>query len=140
MTWLTVMEYLWHKWQRYVPLVVNTSRPFPHSWFITGFVSRLTRRVPLVEQELLLSGAHEFSIGFQWGSLCVCLVDRYLSLCTFSFGHCVLFFFDLRILITPLVSSSFSHYFANSLYTTQISVDKTAVCTLLLTVVKYFPQ
>jgi len=24
-----------------------------HSWFITGFVTRLTRRVPLVEQELM---------------------------------------------------------------------------------------
>jgi hypothetical protein len=30
-----------------------TSRYFPHSWLITGFVARLTRRVPLVDQELL---------------------------------------------------------------------------------------
>jgi len=37
----------------YVPLVVNTSRSFPHSRLITVFVTRLTRRVPLVEQELL---------------------------------------------------------------------------------------
>jgi hypothetical protein len=36
-----------------VPLVVNTSRSFPRSRLITGFVTRLTRRVPLVEQELL---------------------------------------------------------------------------------------
>jgi hypothetical protein len=36
----------------YVPLVVNTSRSFPHSRLITRFVTRLTRRVPLVEQEL----------------------------------------------------------------------------------------
>jgi hypothetical protein len=35
----------------YVRLVVNTSRSFPHSWFITGFVTRFKRRVPLVEQE-----------------------------------------------------------------------------------------
>jgi hypothetical protein len=35
-----------------VPLVVNTSRSFPHSWLVTGFVTRLTRRMPLVEQEL----------------------------------------------------------------------------------------
>jgi hypothetical protein len=32
---------------------VITSRSFPHSWLITGFVTRLTRRVSLVEQELL---------------------------------------------------------------------------------------
>jgi hypothetical protein len=37
----------------YVPLVVNTSRSFPHSRLIIGFVNRLTRRVPLGEQELL---------------------------------------------------------------------------------------
>ena len=34
---------------RYVPFVVNTSRSFPRSWLITGFVTRLTRRVSLVE-------------------------------------------------------------------------------------------
>jgi hypothetical protein len=27
----------------YVPLVVSTSRSFPHSWLITGFVTRLTQ-------------------------------------------------------------------------------------------------
>ena len=36
----------------YVPFVVNTFRSFPHSWLITGFVTRLTPRVPLAEQEL----------------------------------------------------------------------------------------
>jgi hypothetical protein len=42
----------------YVPLVLNTSRSFPRSWFITGFVTRLTRRVSLVEQELLIFPEH----------------------------------------------------------------------------------
>jgi hypothetical protein len=37
----------------------------------------------------------------------VCIVDRCLSFCTFSFGHCVVCsLFDMRILIAPLVSSS----------------------------------
>ena len=31
----------------------------------------------------------------------VCFVDRCLSFCPFSFRHCVLSFFDVRILITP---------------------------------------
>ena len=48
----------------YVPFVVSTSRFFPHSWFITGFVTRLTRQMSLVKQELYLSGAHEFTPGF----------------------------------------------------------------------------
>ena len=41
--------------------------------------------------------------------LYVCFADRYLSFCTFSFGplYC-LFFFDIRILIAPLVSSNSS--------------------------------
>ena len=43
--------------------------------------------------------------------LCVCFVDCCLSFCPFSFGHCVvLFFFYLRILITPLVSSNSSYH------------------------------
>ena len=37
----------------------------------------------------------------------VCFVDRCLSFCTFFFWLlCCLFFFDIRILITPLVSSN----------------------------------
>ena len=34
------------------------SRSFPHSWLITGFVTRLTRRVSLVEHELLTLPEH----------------------------------------------------------------------------------
>ena len=42
----------------YVPLVVNTFRFFPHSRLVSGFLTRLTRRVPLVEQELLTLPEH----------------------------------------------------------------------------------
>ena len=42
---------IWMIW--YVPIIVNTSSSFPHVWLITGFVTRLTQQVPLVEQELL---------------------------------------------------------------------------------------
>jgi len=81
----------------YVPLVVNTSRSFPHSWRITGFVTRLTRRVPLMEQELLTLAKYPSSPQVFSGVrvtrslvLCVCFVDRCLSFCSFfSFGHCV---------------------------------------------------
>jgi hypothetical protein len=67
-----------------------------NSWLITGFVTRLTRWVPLVEQELLtltehLSSLQVFSgVRVTWSLvLYVCFVDHCLSLCTFSFGHCV---------------------------------------------------
>jgi len=88
----------------YVPLVVNTSRSFPHSRLITGFVTRLARRVPLVKQELPtlpehLSSSPVFS-GFRVTRslvLCVCFVDRCLSFCTFSFVHCVIYGFLLPL-------------------------------------------
>ena len=62
-----------------------------------GFVSRLTRRVPLVEQKLFTLPGHLSSPPVFSGVrvtqslvLCVCFVDRCLSVCTFfSFGHCV---------------------------------------------------
>ena len=87
-----------------------------HDSFITGFVTRLTRRVPLLDQELLTLPEHLSSPPVCSGVrvtrslvLYVCFVDRCLSFGTFSFGHCVcLFFFDIRILITPLVSASSS--------------------------------
>jgi len=79
----------------YVPLVLNTSRSFPHSRLITGFVTRLTRWVPLVEQELLTLPEHLSSSPVFSGVrvtrlvLYICFVDRCLSFCTFYFGHCV---------------------------------------------------
>jgi hypothetical protein len=64
--------------------------------YITGYVARLTRRVSLVEQELLTLLGHMSSPpGFSGVRvtrslvLYVCFVDRCLSFCTFSFGHCV---------------------------------------------------
>jgi hypothetical protein len=97
MTWLTAMEYLRHKW----PRICSTYRKHffrssPRSWLITGFVTRLTRRVPLVKQELLTLSEHFSSPPVFSGVrvtrslvLYVCFVDHCLSFCTFSFGHCV---------------------------------------------------
>ena len=97
----------------YIPLVVNTSRSFPHSWLITRFVTRLTRRVWLMEQELLTLPEHQSSPLVFSGVrvtrslvLCVCFVDRCLSF--YFWLLCCLLFFNLRLLITPLVSSNSS--------------------------------
>jgi hypothetical protein len=67
-----------------------------------------------VEQELLtLPEHHEFTPVFirvrvtRSLVVCVCFVDRCFSFCIFFFWPlCCLFFFDIRILITPLVSSN----------------------------------
>jgi hypothetical protein len=80
----------------YVALVVNTSRSFPHSWFITEFVTRLIRRVSIEEQELIILPVHLSShpvfseVGVTRSLvICLCFVDRFLSVCLFSFGHYV---------------------------------------------------
>jgi hypothetical protein len=80
----------------YVPLVVNNFRSFPHLWLITGFVTRFTRRMSLLEQELLTLPEHPSSPPVFSGVrvtrslvLYVCFVDRCLSFSTFSSRHCV---------------------------------------------------
>jgi hypothetical protein len=66
------------------------------AYIITGFVTRLTRRVPLGEQELITLSEHLSSPPLFSGIrvtrslvLCVCCVHRCLSFCTFPFDHCV---------------------------------------------------
>ena len=96
MAWLTVTEYMCHKW----PRICSTCRKhFPVlSSFMTynGFVTRVTWRVPLVEQKQLslpeyLSSFPVFSgVLVTWSVvLCVLFVDRCLSFRPLSFGHCV---------------------------------------------------
>ena len=82
-------------------LYKHTQKPWQlRSWLITRFVTRLTRRVSLLEQELLtlpehLSSPAVFSRDHVTRSLVlyVCFVDHCLSFCTFSVGHCVVYFF-----------------------------------------------
>ena len=71
-------------------------RIFPVFSSFTGFVTRLTRRVPVVDQELPtlprhLSSPLSFIVVRVARSLVlyVCFVDRCLSFCTSCFGHCV---------------------------------------------------
>jgi hypothetical protein len=97
-----------------ITTISSTSRSFPHSWLITGFVTILKWRVPPVEQELFTLPDHLSSPQVLSGVratrslvLCVCFVDRCLSFCTFLWPLCCLSF-DIRILITPLLSSNSS--------------------------------
>ena len=84
-------------------------------WMCVGnsSFSRLTQRVPTVEQELLTPLEHLRSPMVAHGvrvtrSLvwCVCLIDHCFSFFCF-WPFCCLFFFDKRILITPFWSSNF---------------------------------
>ena len=89
--------FLYHIFGYYFKIM---SWSFPHLWLIIGFVTKLTRRVPLVHPPV-------FSVIHVTRSLVlyVCFVDRCLS---FFFWSLCCLFFDIRILITPLVSSSSS--------------------------------
>jgi hypothetical protein len=89
----------------------------------TGFVTRLTRRESLMEQELPtlpehLSSSPDFSRVRITRSLVVyvCFVDRCLFFCTFSFGHCVVcsssifgFWLHLWYLQTRLIEQNEHH-------------------------------
>ena len=84
-----------------------------HVLFFLVSVSYSTRRMPLVEQELSALPEHLSSLLIFSGVrstrslvLCVCFVER-CCLCPFVWPLCYLFF-DLRLLITPLVSSNTS--------------------------------
>jgi hypothetical protein len=102
--------------------VVSTFQSFPHSWCITGFVTRLTRKVSLVEQELFTLPEHLISSPVISGvrltrslAWCVCFVDFCLFFFIFYFWLLRwLFFFNIRILITPLTSSKSLSYFSFS--------------------------
>ena len=113
MAWVTVMEYLCHKW----PMICSTwGNHFPVlSLFMTyHMVTRITRRVLLLDQELITLSEHLSSAPVYSGVrvtrslvLYVCFVDFYLSLCNFFFWLlCCLSFFAMRLLITPLISSN----------------------------------
>jgi hypothetical protein len=74
----------------------NSSRSFPHSRLITGFVTRLTRRVPLVEQELPTLPEHLSSPPVFSGVLvprplvfCVMFCRSLFVMLSFSLCHCV---------------------------------------------------
>ena len=107
-------------------LTCCSSRSFPHSRLITGFVTRLRRRMPLVEQELptlpehlssprVLSGVHVTRSLV----LCVCFVV--IVVCPF-----VLFLLSIVLSVLlrytdsdylPLVSSNSSYSFEGRRYT-----------------------
>ena len=94
----------------YVPFVTNTPQSFHHSWLISVFVSSLTRRVPLVEQELFTISEHRSWTSVFSGVRVTRSLPLYVCFIDLFFGGgalwCYLSFFDLRILITTFVSSN----------------------------------
>jgi hypothetical protein len=115
---MIVQDYLFRKCRRgiWLPRELSMSNSFITTFvLITEFVTRLTRRVPLVEQKLLTLPEHlsspRFLVGFVLLDLLfICMFCRslFVLLYFFFWPLCCLFFFDIWILITPLVSSNSS--------------------------------
>ena len=122
---------------------VSTSGSFPRSWLITWLVNKITRYVSLVEQELSTLLEHLSSLSVFSGVrvtrslvLYVCFIDRCLSFCTFSFGHCVVcstsiygFWLALWYLQTLLTKRSSRQFF----------VSKKAKFEIVPNVIELFP-
>ena len=99
----------------YVPPVVRTYRACSHAPPITRFVTRIKRRMPLVEQEPpslpeILCSPLGFSGLRVPRSLVFCVVFCRSLFVIFLWSLCCLSF-DLRILITSFVSSNSSFRF-----------------------------
>lgn len=62
----------------YVLIVVIAIRSFPHSWLIAELVTRITWRIPLLEQELFTRPEHLSShpVFSKWGSCCSLFLFR----------------------------------------------------------------
>jgi hypothetical protein len=98
-----------------VPFVVITFRSFPHSWFISGFVTEATRRSP--------EFTPLFVVGWVARSLVFCVMFcrwLFVPLSFLFWSLCCLSFWDLRRLITTLVYSAFSYVIYSSLVTDSI--------------------
>ena len=120
--WASSFEFEAH---RYVPLVLNTFRSFPHSWLIARFVTRVTWQVPLVEQELLTLAEHlssppvfsEISCYSIFSFMCMFCRSLFVLLYFFSWSLCCPSFFNLQLRIIPLVSSNSSYDYIGRLIT-----------------------
>ena len=119
-----------HKWPRIRSTCRNTSLSFPHLWLITGCVTRLTRRVQLVQQELTTLPEHLLSLpGFSGVRISRWSLVLYVMYCSSLFVP-----FRLAIVLsvlhrltdsgTPLVSSNFCLCYPRFDLSTPIGVQR----------------
>ena len=89
----------------------------------SGFVTRVTRRIPLVDQKLptvpdQMRSFFRIPVA-QYINCCVVFVDPHWSFCPISFGHFIVCYssIDLCLLVT---SSDVSHYTCSVIHNTLI--------------------
>ena len=80
-------------------IYINTSRPFPYSWFIIECVARVKQRVPRVEQELFTFGEPQFTPRFSGA----CVTRSLVLLCSvLQIAVCLFVLFHLAIVLSVL--------------------------------------
>ena len=88
--------------------------PFPHSWVINGYVTRITQQVPLVEKEHMSSSPVFSGVRVDL-SLVFCIMfcrSLFVLLSIFIWPLNCLSLFDLRVLIPSLyLQTLFNIYF-----------------------------
>ena len=109
MTFVTVTECLYHRSPRICSKCGIQIRSFPHTWNITDCYTWVTRRVPLLEQNLLTLPRHMtsplFLLKFLFRNLRLFCV-RFL----FYFLTIVFFLFPLDIVLSVLLWCTGSDY------------------------------
>jgi hypothetical protein len=95
-------------------IIMDMFRPFHHWFVITGFITRVTWRVPLEKQKLFTPrSSSRLLVGFELLNLSFFCLLLYRSLCGLLFLFLPLYclsFFYLQLLITLLVSSNLSYF------------------------------
>ena len=115
MTWLTAMEYLCHKWPR-ICSICRKHLPILCSFMTDHRVCSYIDAKGATKGALTayLSGVLELTPGFLLSScffisfMCMFCRSLFVLLYSFLWPLCFLFFFNIRTLITPLVSSNSS--------------------------------
>ena len=115
MTWLVVTEYLYHKWPLICFVCRNQNQVLSSNMTYHRICSNSTTTGDTCETGNVYSyGAHEFTSAFG-GFLLLehfCVIfgrSWFVPLSFFIWSLCSLSFFDLRLLLTTLLSSSFSN-------------------------------
>jgi hypothetical protein len=116
MTWLTVMEYLCHKWPRIFFTCLKhfpVLSPFTTYYRVCNLIN--TTDASSGGGNAYSSRAPEFTPGFLWGScysifsfIYVFYWSLFVLFYFFFWPLCCLFFFDIQILVANLVSSNSS--------------------------------
>ena len=122
MTCLPVLEYLCHKWPRTsVPCVEITIPSFPISWLISSFVTRVSRQVLLVKQELVTFPEHLSSSPVFCGVVVVHSLVFWVVFCrslfspvntifmTYMYIH-LLYMYNLNCMELPILLDMLKYY------------------------------